>query len=156
MLCYTSGTTGNPKGVALPAPFDHAARDGGSGAERSLIFHATAAHCCRLSPCSTPPAGALPFAGAMAAGVKFVFSTTNEAPVLHTLMLEEGITHSVQVCLRSGSPCSRIWMQRQRRGAKRGSASCGSSPLAGPRPRVMMIERLMKAGVRVSSRLGND
>ncbi len=38
----------------------------------------------------------LPFAGA-AAGVKFVFSTTNEAPILHKLMLDEGITHSAGV-----------------------------------------------------------
>jgi fatty-acyl-CoA synthase len=38
----------------------------------------------------------LPFAGA-AAGVKFVFSTTNDAATLHGLMLQEGITHSAGV-----------------------------------------------------------
>ncbi|MFN3748130.1 MAG: AMP-binding protein, partial [Sphingorhabdus sp.] len=94
MLCYTSGTTGNPKGVL----YQH----------RSTMLHAMAevaptifnlsmtAALLPIVPMFHAASWGLPFAGAMA-GVKFVFSTTNEAAVLHKLMLDEGITHSAGV-----------------------------------------------------------
>jgi acyl-CoA synthetase (AMP-forming)/AMP-acid ligase II len=94
MLCYTSGTTGNPKGVL----YEH----------RSTMLHAMAeiapavfdlspqAALLPIVPMFHAASWGLPFAGA-AAGVKFVFSTTNEAPILHALMLDEGITHSAGV-----------------------------------------------------------
>ncbi len=94
MLCYTSGTTGNPKGVL----YQH----------RSTMLHAMAeiapavfdlspqAALLPIVPMFHAASWGLPFAGA-AAGVKFVFSTTNEAPILHKLMLDEGITHSAGV-----------------------------------------------------------
>ncbi|MBJ7526211.1 MAG: AMP-binding protein, partial [Sphingomonadaceae bacterium] len=94
MLCYTSGTTGNPKGVL----YQH----------RSTMLHAMAEiapSIFDLSPQSAllpivpmfhAASWGLPFAGA-AAGVKFVFSTTNDAATLHGLMLQEGITHSAGV-----------------------------------------------------------
>ena len=94
MLCYTSGTTGNPKGVL----YEH----------RSTMIHALAevapnvfelsgeAAALPIVPMFHAAAWGLPFAGA-AAGIKFVFSTTNEAAVLHKLFLDEGITHSAGV-----------------------------------------------------------
>jgi fatty-acyl-CoA synthase len=94
----------------------------------------------------------LPFAGA-AAGVKFVFSTTNDAPTLHSLMLQEKVTHS------AGVPT--VWLamfQHLDATAKAGGdASLGKLRLvtiggsAAPRA---MIERLMKQGVRVAHAWG--
>jgi acyl-CoA synthetase (AMP-forming)/AMP-acid ligase II len=84
MLCYTSGTTGNPKGVL----YQH----------RSHMLHAMAEVApsifnlsCQsvllpIVPMFHAASWGLPFAGALA-GVKFVFSATNEAPILHGLML---------------------------------------------------------------------
>ncbi len=94
MLCYTSGTTGNPKGVL----YEH----------RSTMIHAMAevapnvfelsgeAALLPIVPMFHAASWGLPFAGA-AAGVKFVFSTTNDAAVLHQLFIDEGITHSAGV-----------------------------------------------------------
>ena len=94
MLCYTSGTTGNPKGVLYehrstmlhamveiaPSVFDLSAR--------SVLLP--------IVPMFHAACWGLPFAGA-AAGVKFVFSTVNEPPVLFKLMNDEGVTHSAGV-----------------------------------------------------------
>ena len=130
MLCYTSGTTGNPKGVL----YQH----------RSTMLHAMAEIAPSVFDLSTQAAllpivpmfhaasWGLPFAGA-AAGVKFVFSTTNEAPVLHKLMLEKALP-TARAYRRSGWPCSRISMPKQQQAAKQGLANCGSSPSAA-RPR---------------------
>jgi fatty-acyl-CoA synthase len=150
MLCYTSGTTGNPKGVL----YEH----------RSTMLHAMAEVAPSVFDLSSQSAllpivpmfhaasWGLPFAGA-AAGVKFVFSTTNEAPILHRLMLEEGITHS------AGVPT--VWLAMfahlDAEAAAGRDAGLGKLKLvtiggtAAPR---MMIERLMKAGVRVSHAWG--
>jgi acyl-CoA synthetase (AMP-forming)/AMP-acid ligase II len=150
MLCYTSGTTGNPKGVL----YEH----------RSTMLHAMAeiapaifdlspqAALLPIVPMFHAASWGLPFAGA-AAGVKFVFSTTNEAPVLHALMLAEGITHS------AGVPT--VWLSMfahlDAEAAAGRDASLGKLRLvtiggsAAPRA---MIERLMKVGVRVSHAWG--
>ncbi len=94
MLCYTSGTTGHPKGVL----YEH----------RSTMLHAMAeiapsvfdlssrAVLLPVVPMFHAASWGLPFAGA-AAGVKFVFSAVNDASVLHTLMIDEGVTHSAGV-----------------------------------------------------------
>jgi acyl-CoA synthetase (AMP-forming)/AMP-acid ligase II len=94
MLCYTSGTTGHPKGVL----YEH----------RSTMLHAMAeiapsvfdlspqAVLLPVVPMFHAASWGLPFAGA-AAGVKFVFSVTNDAAVLHTLFIDEGVTHSAGV-----------------------------------------------------------
>jgi len=150
MLCYTSGTTGNPKGVL----YEH----------RSTMLHAMAeiapsvfdlsprAALLPIVPMFHAASWGLPFAGA-AAGVKFVFSVTNEAAVLHNLMIDEGITHS------AGVPT--VWLamfQHLDALADSGRAhdlgklkivTIGGS--AAPRA---MIERLMRMDIRVNHAWG--
>ena len=150
MLCYTSGTTGNPKGVL----YEH----------RSTMLHAMAevapgifdlsaqSALLPIVPMFHAASWGLPFAGALA-GVKFVFSVTNDAPVLHRLMIDEGITHS------AGVPT--VWLAMFRhldqladsdQAADLGTLSIvtiGGS--AAPR---FMIERLMRAGIRVNHAWG--
>ncbi len=150
MLCYTSGTTGNPKGVL----YEH----------RSHMLHALTEigpDCFNLGATSTllpivpmfhAASWGVPFAGA-AAGVKFVFSVTNEAPVLHQLMLQEGVTHS------AGVPT--VWLGMFQHldalAAKGEDAGLGKLALvtiggsACPRS---MIERLMGQGIRVGHAWG--
>ncbi len=150
MLCYTSGTTGNPKGVL----YQHRSTMLHAMAEiaPSIFNLSTTAVLLPIVPMFHAASWGLPFAGA-AAGVKFVFSTTNDAPTLHSLMLSEGVTHS------AGVPT--VWLamfQHLDATAKAGGdASLGKLNLvtiggsAAPRA---MIERLMKAGVRVSHAWG--
>jgi len=139
MLCYTSGTTGNPKGVL----YEH----------RSALLHTLA----QLQPdmfnfsarTVTAPitpmfhAGAwnIPFAAA-AVGAKLVLSMVNEPAILHRLMIEEGVTHSCAV--------PTVWLSIlqhvEREGGDLGKLamiSCGGS--AAPRA---MIERYRERGVR--------
>lgn len=99
MLCYTSGTTGNPKGVL----YEH----------RSTVLHAmnaTQPWVMSLSsrdtilpvvPLFHAAAWGLPFAAALA-GAALVFSQTNDARVLCDLM------HAERVTLGSGVPT--VWL----------------------------------------------
>jgi fatty-acyl-CoA synthase len=150
MLCYTSGTTGNPKGVL----YQH----------RSTMLHAmteispaifdlsSTAALLPIVPMFHAASWGLPFAGA-AAGVKFVFSATNEAPVLHKLMIEEGITHS------AGVPT--VWLAMFQHldaeavaGRESGLGKLRLVTIGGTAAPRMMIERLMKQGVRVAHAWG--
>ncbi|MEZ5695002.1 MAG: long-chain fatty acid--CoA ligase [Sphingomonadaceae bacterium] len=145
MLCYTSGTTGNPKGVL----YEH----------RSTVIHALAglqphsfdfdAQSVMLPvvPMFHAASWGLPWAGAMA-GVKFVYSCVNDPEVLCTLMDREGVTHS------AGVPT--VWLgifqhcdAGGREVPKLKIATSGGS--AAPR---FMIERLMKNGARVAHAWG--
>ena len=150
MLCYTSGTTGNPKGVL----YEH----------RSTMLHAMAEiapSVFDLSPQSAllpivpmfhAASWGLPFAGA-AAGVKFVFSVTNEAPVLCDLFRAEGITHS------AGVPT--VWLAMFQhldalaaRGESTDLAKLRVVTIGGSACPRAMIERLMGMGIRVNHAWG--
>ncbi len=150
MLCYTSGTTGNPKGVL----YEH----------RSHMLHALTEVMpsvfdlsCQsvmlpIVPMFHAASWGLPFAGA-AAGLKFVFNATNDAPILHDLMLSEGITHSAAV------PTVWLGMFQYLDGLAAAGKDAGLGKLrvvtiggtAAPR---MMIERFMKQDIRVAHAWG--
>ena len=140
MLCYTSGTTGDPKGVL----YEH----------RSTMLHAMA----EIAPAVfnlSPRSVLLPvvplfhaagwgqvFAGAMA-GVKFVFSTVNDPARICRLMNAEKVTHS------AGVPT--VWLSMFQHMDATGEVpgyleqiAVGGS--AAPRA---MIERLMRMGIVV-------
>ena len=93
-LCYTSGTTGNPKGVL----YEH----------RSNVLHAIAEMqpdvfalsrrtvALPIVPMFHANAWGLPYAAA-AAGAKMVFSAVNDPTVLWDLIRNENVTHSAGV-----------------------------------------------------------
>lgn len=145
MLCYTSGTTGDPKGVL----YEH----------RSTTLHAISGlqpHAFDFAPGSVmlpvvpmfhAASWGLPWAGA-AAGVKIVYSAVNDPEVLCNLMSREGVTHSAGVptvwlgifqhCDATGTPLPNLDV-----------ATIGGSAAPG-----FMIERLMKNGTRVAHAWG--
>ncbi len=146
MLCYTSGTTGNPKGVI----YEH----------RSTMLHALSAISppvfgmdCRsvmlpIVPMFHAASWGLPWAGA-AAGAKFVYSAVNDGAVLCDLIEREKVTCS------AGVPT--VWLALfQHIDANGGkfppsleTVVCGGSAM----PRAM-IERLMRQGLRVAHAWG--
>ncbi|WP_295631492.1 long-chain fatty acid--CoA ligase [Novosphingobium sp.] len=140
MLCYTSGTTGNPKGVL----YEH----------RSTMLHAISglqpqvhAMDCRtvmlpVVPMFHAASWGLPWLGA-AAGAKFVYSAVNDPVVLCDLLRREKVTAS------AGVPT--VWLSVLQHLDAGGDTLpdlkqvvCGGSAM--PRS---MIERFMGQGVRV-------
>ena len=145
MICYTSGTTGNPKGVQ----YEH----------RSTVMHAMAGlqpTAFNFGPSSVmlpvvpmfhAASWGLPYAGAMA-GIKFVFSAVNDPAVLDELMKREGVTDSAgvpTVWLAHFQYCDANDLELP----KLRAATIGGS--AAPK---FMIERLMKNGTRVQHAWG--
>lgn len=146
MLCYTSGTTGNPKGVL----YEH----------RSTMLHAltgltvpifaldTRTVLMPITPMFHAASWGLPWSAA-AAGAKMVFSAVNDPAVLCDLFERERVTTS------AGVPT--VWLgmlQHLEREGKPLPADlkhvvCGGSAM----PRAM-IATFMAAGVRVSHAWG--
>lgn len=140
MICYTSGTTGNPKGVL----YEH----------RSMMLHAltevtpaifnmsAASVVMPIVPMFHAAAWGVPFAGALA-GAKLVYSAVNDPRWICELMNREKVTHS------AGVPT--VWIGMFRHMDESGDApkylkqiTIGGS--AAPRA---MIERLLGMGVEV-------
>lgn len=145
MICYTSGTTGNPKGVQYEhrSTILHAV----SGLQPSTFNFSASSVMLPVVPMFHAASWGLPYAGAMA-GIKFVFSAVNDPAVLHEMMLKEGVTDS------AGVPT--VWLAHFQYCDKEGidlpplrAATIGGS--AAPR---FMIERLMKNGTRVQHAWG--
>lgn len=145
MICYTSGTTGNPKGVQYEhrSTVLHAV----SGLQPSTFNFSGASVMLPVVPMFHAASWGLPYAGAMA-GIKFVFSAVNDPAVLHDLMLREGVTDS------AGVPT--VWLAHFQYCDTQGldlpplkAATIGGS--AAPK---FMIERLLKNGTRVQHAWG--
>ena len=145
MICYTSGTTGNPKGVQYEhrSTLMHAL----AGLQPAAFNFSSSSVMLPVVPMFHAASWGLPYAGGMA-GIKFVFSAVNDPAVLHELMLKEGVTDS------AGVPT--VWLAHFQYCDSQGldlpplkAATIGGS--AAPR---FMIERLMKNGTRVQHAWG--
>ncbi len=145
MLCYTSGTTGNPKGVLYEhrSTYLHAM----AGLQPQAFDFSVQSVMLPVVPMFHAASWGLPWSGAMA-GVKFVYSAVNDPQVLLNLMKREKVSHS------AGVPT--VWLGIFQHCDATGEelpnlkqAIIGGS--AAPR---FMIERLMKNGTRVAHAWG--
>ena len=144
-LCYTSGTTGNPKGVL----YEH----------RSNVIHAITeiqpdvfdlsnrSVVLPIVPMFHANSWGVPFAAATV-GAKLVFSATNDAQVLCDLMHAEGVTHS------AGVPTVWIAMFAHMDKTGMGYGNLARVIIGGSACPRAMIERFMKDDIEVAHAWG--
>lgn len=145
MLCYTSGTTGNPKGVLYEhrSTVLHAV----SGLQPTALNFSASSVMLPVVPMFHAASWGLPYAGAMA-GIKFVFSAVNDPAVLDELMKREGVTDS------AGVPT--VWLAHFQYcdATKKDLPKLKSATIGGSAAPKFMIERLMRNGTRVQHAWG--
>jgi fatty-acyl-CoA synthase len=145
MLCYTSGTTGHPKGVL----YEH----------RSTLLHAMAgvqpnifnldskSVMLPVVPMFHAASWGLPWSGAIP-GIKFVYSAVNDPAVICDLMRRERVSHS------AGVPTVWLGMFQHMDATGETLPDLKQAIVGGSAAPRFMIERLMKAGVRVAHAWG--
>lgn len=140
MLCYTSGTTGNPKGVLYEhrSTMIHAM----AGVSPWLLNLSSLAVVLPVVPMFHAASWGLPFAGALA-GATFVYAQVNDPAVLIRLMNQERVTHS------AGVPT--VWLAMFQHIDATGEAPqhLQSVTIGGSAAPRAMIERIMAMGAEV-------
>jgi acyl-CoA synthetase (AMP-forming)/AMP-acid ligase II len=145
MLCYTSGTTGNPKGVL----YEH----------RSTMLHAmmqispdifdlsARAVVLPVVPMFHAAGWALPFSTAMVGG-KLVYSTDYTPNVMCDLMREEGVTHT------AGVPTVWLALIQHVEATGAGLGKLNTVHIGGSAAPRAMIEYFTERGIRVGHAWG--